>query len=162
MLSSTILLDSFAGVCIKSMQTVVSAVEFLVCGAHPHVIDRLKTLDVQQRMQIVACFLRENAIALHRHEYMILLIRDIHEMVQEMERDIALIQAECDAFRTRYLAYWRTPHVQPHLQRLQEHSACFDRRVEYMLRFATAQSRMSDHETSSAEEACIRPASHPP
>ena len=143
MLSSAILLDSFAGVCIKSMQTVMSAIEFLVCGAHPHVTERLRTLDVQEKMKIVACFLRENESVLSRHEYMTLLIRDIHESVQEMERDIALIQAECDAYNARYFAYWRRPNVQPLLNLLQEHSACFDRRVEYMLRFATAQSRLS-------------------
>ena len=97
-------------------------------------------------MQVVACFLRENAVALHRHEYMTLLIRDINETVQAMERDIAQIQAECDAYNARYFAYWRKPNVQPQLQQLEEHSKCFDRRVEYMLRFATAQSRLSDPE----------------
>jgi hypothetical protein len=144
MLSSAILFDSFAGVCIKSMQTVVSAVEFLVCGAHPHVTERLKALDVQQKMQVVSCFLKENEATLQKREYMQLLIRDIHESVREMEHDVKTIQAECDAYNVRYFAYWRKPNVQPHLQRLQEHSECFDRRVEYMLRFATAQSLMSD------------------
>ena len=144
MLSSAILLDTFAGVCIKSMHTVMSAIEFLVCGAHPHVIDSLKTLDVQQKMRIVSCFLKENEPRLHRHQSMHLLIQDIHETVQDMERDIAMIQSECDAYNARYFAYWRKPNVQPILQQLQEHSACFDRRVEYLLRFATAQSRLSD------------------
>ncbi len=145
MLSSAILLDSFAGVCIKSMHTVMSAVEFLVCGAHPHVAERIETLDVRQKMRIVSGFLKENEPRLYQHEYMHLLIRDIHDTVQDMERDIAAIQAECDAYNARYFAYWRTPNVQPLLQRLQEHSACFDRRVEYMLRFATAQSRLSEN-----------------
>jgi len=144
MFSSAVLFDSFAGVCIKSMQTVMSAIEFLVCGAHPHVADRIQMLDVQPKMHIVACFLKENEAMLRRHEYMTLLIRGIHEIVQDIERDIALIQAECDAFKARYFTYWRTPNVQPQLQLLQEHSACFDRRVEYMLRFATAQGQMSE------------------
>jgi hypothetical protein len=144
MISSAVLIDSFAGVCIKSMHTVMYAIEFLVCGAHPHVTDRIQGLDVQPKMQIVACFLKENEARLRRHEYMTLLIRGIHEIVQDIERDIALIQAECDAYKARYFTYWRTPNVQPLLQLLQDHSACFDRRVEYMLRFATAQGRLSE------------------
>ena len=136
MLSSAILLDSFACACIKSMQAVVTATEFLLCGAHPHVAECINALDVEHKMQIVSCFLEEMNGTLSRREYMKLIIRDISDIVRHMERDILSIQIECDTYKTRYFSYWRTPNVKLQLQSLQEHSACFDRRVDYLLRFS--------------------------
>lgn len=130
---STTLIDSFMCVCYKGMSNMYFATEFALYGSHPHVDDKIRSLDVENKIRIISNVITENSKRIEMFESLKLIVSILHDTGIQIQQTMSNIQTEIDRYNNSFFKYWRLPNCDPHVDRLVELSAIFETKSKMLL-----------------------------
>jgi len=116
---TTTLIDSFLSVCLKTMSLTYSTSEFLICGTHTHIKNRIEKLDIVNKIEIISEFIKENQFNINKHKSLTLAVSKIMDVIKQINCELENIQNECKSFEQRYFTYWRTPDCENYIKTLE-------------------------------------------